>query len=291
MNQIQEFEMCDVNINTDNANGIITYSTSIGVDRLKSYNKEGMNRSELIKFILKIEKENPLNLFKYLLNGQDITDFDSEGEVDKGLHEIIDYASSEFGFSLFMLSVMPLHDDRACLSTTICSIWNLNITQLKRKFYEIESTFSHKAIVYRKDEEYLSFEETYLSEDMKKFTNVFNVIMRHRVNDFTNEHVGYLEYYLDGKYHVKNFTNKHKLALLNDMYDSIYKDLPSSITDTHFIHVIKTTPYSETDYKENAQYIIPFLKYEECGNNKNSYSVLHQYVLNMPKKIDMKDAT
>ena len=49
MNQIQEFEMCRVNIHTDTVNGITTYSTSVDVDRLKPYNRDGITRRSYLK--------------------------------------------------------------------------------------------------------------------------------------------------------------------------------------------------------------------------------------------------
>lgn len=293
MNQIQEFQNCSVDINTSYVNNNILFGISVDVDRLKPYNREGITRNELVKTILKMEKENPLNEFEYKLNGEYIIDLSRTKPItdplDSILAEIIHYADHKYLYPYIELSVMPHDPEYKSMMVEFMIINNMNNSQLIRKFHELEFTLSYKAIVYDKDDKYKEFEKQYLSDDIKKFTTIFNVIMRCDITDF-GEYVGSLEYYLDGKYHVATFANKRKRFLLNTMYDAIYKNIPASITDTHYIHVIHVIPYNETDYKEDAQILIPFMKNKESENPDCDYSVTNAYLQKIPKVIDMKDA-
>ena len=293
MREIQEFQNCSVDINTSSINDNILFSISVDVDRLKPYNREGITRNELVKTILKMEKENLLNEFEYKLNGEYIIDLSRTKPItdplDSILAEIIHYADHKYLYPYIELSVMPHDPEYKSMMVEFMIINNMNNSQLIRKFHELEFTLSYKAIIYDKDDKYKEFEKQYLSDDIKKFTTIFNVIMRCDITDF-GEYVGSLEYYLDGKYHVATFANKRKRFLLNTMYDAIYKNIPSSITDTHYIHVIHVIPYNETDYKEDAQILIPFIKNKESENPDCDYSVTNAYLQKIPKVIDMKDA-
>lgn len=293
MNQIQAFQNCSVDINTSYVNNNILFGISVDVDRLKPYNREGITRNELVKTILKMEKENPLNEFEYKLNGEYIIDLSSTKPItdplDSILAEIIHYADHKYLYPYIELSVMSHDPEYKSMMVEFMIINNMNNSQLIRKLHELEFTLSYKAIIYDKDDKYKEFENQYLSDDIKKFTTIFNVIMRCDITDF-GEYVGSLEYYLDGKYHVATFANKRKRFLLNTMYDAIYKNIPASITDTHYIHVIHVIPYNETDYKEDAQILIPFMKNKESENPDCDYSVTNAYLQKIPKVIDMKDA-
>lgn len=286
MKEIQGFQNCGVDINTSYVNNNILFGISVDVDRLKPYNREGITRNELVKTILKMEKENPLNEFEYKLISTHPS-IDPQGSI---LAEIISYADHKYLYPYIELSVMPHDPEYKSMMVEFMLINNMNNSQLIRKFHELEFTLSYKAIVYDKDDKYKEFEKQYLSDDIKKFTTIFNVIMRCDITDF-GEYVGSLEYYLDGKYHVATFANKRKRFLLNTMYDAIYKNIPSSITDTHYIHVIHVIPYNETDYKEDAQILIPFIKNKESENPDCDYSVTNAYLQKIPKVIDMKNAT
>lgn len=281
MKEIQKFQNCSVDINTSYVNNNILFGISVDVDRLKLYNREGITRNELVKTILKMEKENPLNEFEYKLISTHPS-IDSQGSI---LAEIISYADHKYLYPYIKLSVMPHDPEYKSMMIEFMIINNMNNSQLIRKFHELESILSYKAIVYDKDDKYKEFEKQYFSDDIKKFTTVFNVIMRCDLTDF-GEYVGSLEYYLDGKYHVATFANKHKRFLLNTMHDAIYKSIPASITDTHSIHVIHVVPYNETDYKEDAQVITSFI--ENTDDNRLATNVDLQKI---PKVIDMKDAT
>ena len=294
MKEIQEFQNCSVDINTISVNNNVLFSISVDVDRLKPYNRERITRTELFKTILKMEKENPLNEFEYKLNGEYIIDFSSAlpitDPLDSALTEIISYADHKYLYPYIELSVMPHDPEYKSMMIEFMIINNMNNSQLIRKFHELESALSYKAIIYDKDDKYKEFEKQCLSDDIKKFTTIFNVIMRCDITDF-GEYVGSLEYCLDGEYHVATFANKRKRFLLNTMYDAIYKSIPASITDTHFIHVIHVTPYNETDYKEDFQIIIPFMENKESENPDYNYSIRDVYLQKIPKVIDMKDAT
>lgn len=281
MKEIQAFQNCSVDINTSYVNNNILFGISVDVDRLKPYNREGITRNELVKTILKMEKENPLNEFEYKLISTHPS-IDPQGSI---LAEIISYADHKYLYPYIKLSVMPHDPEYKSMMIEFMIINNMNNSQLIRKFHELESILSYKAIVYDKDDKYKEFEKQYFSDDIKKFTTVFNVIMRCDLTDF-GEYIGSLEYYLDGKYHVETFANKHKRFLLNTMCDAIYKSIPASITDTHSIHVIHVTPYNETDYKEDAQVIISFIE-----NTDDNRLVTNVDLQKIPKVIDMKDVT
>lgn len=294
MNQIQEFQNCSVDINTSYVNNNTSFGISVDVDRLKPYNREGIARNELVKTILKMEKENPLNEFEYKLNGEYTIDISGTNPtfdpLSSILAEIISYADYKYFYPYIELGVMPHGSEYKSMMVEFMILNNMNNSQLIRKFHELEFALSYKAIVYDKDDKYKEFEKQYLSDDIKKFTTIFNVIMRCDITDF-GEYVGSLEYYLDGKYHVATFANKRKRFLLNTMYDAIYESIPASITDTHYIHVIHVIPYNETDYKEDFQIIIPFMENRESENPDYDYSIRDVYLQEIPTAIDMKNAT